>query len=114
MLNLIPPMFRTWATIGLVLSIGALLTGVYGHIERQGYQRAARQYEAQIAEQVIANTKAVTNANNQLQLIQEVLAKRNQELHNVIDDIDRAAAADPLAGDLCLGPDSVRRLNSIN
>ena len=111
--KLIPAPWRMGIGItGAVVVLG-LLAGVYVHVEGTGYDRAKRAYEADIAATIAANRKLISGLNDDLADALSALATRNQELHHVLDDLDREADAAPDATDLGLHASSVRSLDAI-
>lgn len=106
------------------LAVVAALWGVYAYIDARGYERAAVEYKAEIAElkrqAVDALNKEVerqASVQNQAKAreaarIAEMQAA-NEDLQSQIQELQREADEDPSADVPVLGAPSVRRINKI-
>ncbi|WP_180227686.1 hypothetical protein [Rhizobium rhizogenes] len=111
-----------WAVIAL-LATGAV-GAAYLYVDHRGYQRAATEYKASIAQMKadaataradeIERQSAVNDAAKaaEARRIAEMQAA-NQSLQSKIEELQREADQDPDANRSALGADSVRRINQI-
>jgi len=104
---------RYWLAIGAAALLAAALGWSFKAGHDAGAESAAKHYEVVMAEQAAANRRAVDEANRDLLRAADALDTKSQELDNALQSIDQAALVDPDGGALCLGVDSVRRLDAI-
>ncbi|NTJ46504.1 hypothetical protein G6K93_05685 [Agrobacterium rhizogenes] len=111
-----------WAVLAL-LTTGAV-GAAYLYVDHHGYERAATEYKATIAQmkadaaQARADEIDRQNAVNDAAKAAEArsiaqMQADNQSLQTQIEELQREADQDPDAGRPALGADSVRRINQI-
>lgn len=99
--------WQVWALVALIA------VGVY--IDHRAFKRGFADADAKwiaAVEQEVGRQRDV-NAEAQEWARAEVarLMEAKEERDAILEELDKAAAADPDGGNMCLGPDSVHRLN---
>lgn len=114
----LPFLWRVLTLVGLLSAAGGALWGVYAHIRaegyREGYGKAQAECEAEQKAMELANNNAISAANKRLIEIADELSLQKLQVDDYVKAIDLATAQDPRGAALCLGPDSVRRLNAVH
>jgi len=115
--NLIPAPWRTGIIVGLLVVGLASVAGLYFTVRHQaytdGFATAQAECERQKLEQAEANRKVILDAERRLATAAAALSLKSMELDDAIESISAAADADPDGTLVCLGADSLRRLNTI-
>lgn len=116
--RLLPGAWRTFALIGTLIALLGSIWGLYAYVKHQGYTEGyavmAAKCERDKQLQEAANQEAIRIAAEDYFKAIDRLQLQNEEYDDAIEEIDAATAADPAGGELCLGADSVLRLNGIN
>ncbi len=104
--------------IGLaLLAILGALGGFAVYVRQLGYQdgfaAASKACEAEKRRIEDANSRAITEADRELMRSADRLSVQKMEFDHAVSGIDQASMADPDGALLCLGADSVQRLNAI-
>lgn len=97
-----------------VAAVVLLLFGLYLWGYRQGANETRAEYESAIEEERLRQEQirreAKIDAARRIEELEAVIAAREEDLERLQNE----AASDPAADNLSIGPDSVRRLNTID
>lgn len=108
-----------WAIAGVIglASIGAAITAfhkaAYDDGYSDGWNEATAKCQGVMDAIATANRKAVQDAQRDLFKAADELSVTEMELTNALDDLAAAAAAGPIAGNVCIDDAARLRLNSI-
>lgn len=103
--------WRAWAALGVAASLVAAGLYINARAYNRGFDAADAQWvalvETEIGRQRSVNQETQEWARDEVARLQSVKEERDA----LIDKLDEIAAASPSAGNVCLDPDSVRRLD---
>lgn len=103
--------WQLWVAVALIASLLAWTWFVNDRAYNRGFRTSDAQWvarvDAEVARQIVANAKALTNAQAEVERLKQAKEVRDA----TIERLNREAAEDPTAGLDAFGIDGVRRLN---
>ncbi len=114
----LPLLWRVASVAAVLFGLLGALAGTYAYIRHQGYVDgyavARQECEREKAAQEAANKAAIDKVREQLERAVQEIQMKDAQIDDYIKVLDLAADKDPDGAGLCLGADSVQRLNAIH